>query len=149
MKHTLKSLFILLCITTACSKSGDQKDHEAHDMEYVESPNTALYDKVMELHDELMPKMEEIYNLKKEVQEEIAKTPEMVEEKKKDLEKTMVYLDSANNEMMDWMHKFNPLPDSADQEAAREYLENEMEKIRKVKDIMAEAIDKAKEEMKK
>ncbi len=134
---------------TACSKSSDQKDHEAHDMENEESPNTALYDKVMELHDELMPKMEEIYNLKKEVQDEIAKAPEMVAEKKQELEKTILYLDSANNEMMDWMHKFNPLPDSTDQEAAREYLENEMEKIRKVKDIMAEAIDKAKEEMKK
>ena len=118
-------------------------------MENEESPNTALYDKVMELHDELMPKMEEIYNLKKEMQDELAKTPEMVAEKKQELEKTIVYLDSANNQMMDWMHKFNPLPDSVDQEAAREYLETEMEKIRKVKDIMAEAIDKAKEEMKK
>ena len=149
MRHTIKSLFILLCITTACSKSSESADHEAHDMENEESPNTALYDKVMELHDELMPRMEEIYNMKKEIQDEIAKTPEMVAEKKQELEKTILYLDSANNEMMDWMHKFSPLPDSTDQEAAREYLETEMEKIRKVKDIMAEAVEKAKEEMKK
>jgi len=149
MKHSLKTLFILLFIASACSKSSEQKDHEAHDMENEDSPNSALYDKVMEIHDELMPKMEEIYNLKKEVQDELAKTPELVAEKKQELEKTILYLDSANNEMMDWMHKFNPLPDSTDQEAAREYLETEMEKIRKVKDIMAEAIDKAKEEMKK
>lgn len=149
MKASFKFLFLALSLTIGCGKSSENKDHEAHDMENEESPNTALYDKVMELHDELMPKMEEIYNLKKEVQDELAKTPEMVAEKKQELEKTISYLDSANNQMMDWMHKFNPLPDSTDQEAAREYLETEMEKIRKVKDIMAEAIDKAKEEMKK
>lgn len=139
----------MLLVTIGCSKSSESTDHDAHDMESEESPNTALYDQVMEIHDELMPKMEEIYTLKKELQEEIAKTPEIIAEKKQELEKTILYLDSANNAMMDWMHKFNPLPDSVDQEAAREYLETEMEKIRKVKDIMAEAIEKAEEEMKK
>ena len=148
MKHTLASLFILIGIIS-CTPASEKKEHQVHDLENEESPNTALYNKVMELHDELMPKMEEIYNLKKEIQDEIAKTPELVVEKKVELEKTISELDSANNVMMDWMHKFNPLPDSTDQEAAREYLETEMEKIRKVKDIMSEAVDKAKEEIRK
>jgi hypothetical protein len=51
--------------------------------------------------------------------------------------------------MMDWMHKYNPLPDSADQEKAREYLESEMEKVKKLKDLFNESIEKAKEIVKK
>jgi len=48
---------------------------------------------------------------------------------------------------MDWMHKFNPLPDTANQEKAREYLENEMEKIKKVRELINGSIEKAKTEV--
>jgi hypothetical protein len=54
--------------------------------------------------------------------------------------------------MMSWMHRiheFNPLADSVNQEKAREYLESEMEEIRKVKELMTESIEKAKAEAKK
>ncbi|HRG10334.1 MAG TPA: hypothetical protein PLJ08_17295, partial [Cyclobacteriaceae bacterium] len=93
-----------------------------------------------------MPQMDEIMKLKRSLQEQIANTPDMVVERKEQLEKIISNLDSASNSMMDWMHKFNPLPDSVDQELAREYLEGEMEKIRNVKTLMLESIDKAKQE---
>jgi hypothetical protein len=48
--------------------------------------------------------------------------------------------------MMVWMRKFNPLPDSLGEEKAREYLENEMEKIKKVREDVLAAIEKAKTE---
>ena len=51
--------------------------------------------------------------------------------------------------MMDWMHNFNPIADSVDQEKAREYLENEMLRIKKVKEITLEVIEKAKAEKEK
>jgi hypothetical protein len=73
----------------------------------------------------------------------------MVVEKKAQLEKMISNLDSASTAMMNWMHEFNPLPDSTDQEKAREYLESEMERIRKVKSLVTETIDKAKEETSK
>jgi regulator of replication initiation timing len=114
-----------------------------------ESPNQALYDQVMDVHDEVMPKMDEIMKLKRSLQDQIANSPDLVLERKEQLERVIANLDSANNAMMNWMHEFNPLPDSVDQEKAREYLESEMERIRKVKTTMLESIDKAKEEITK
>lgn len=135
-------LFISL---TSCNKSG--KHEHAEENAPSGNPNQALYDQVMDIHDEVMPKTDEIYKLKKELQDKIAKTPDMVANKKKEVDQIIHELDSANHSMMDWMHKFNPLPDSANQEKAREYLENEMEKIKKVRELINGSIQKAKDEV--
>jgi hypothetical protein len=145
----LKTLgFVALLLLTACTKGTDH-DQANHDVASDESPNQALYDQVMDVHDEVMPKMDEIMKLKRSLQDQIANSPDLVLERKEQLERVIANLDSANNAMMNWMHEFNPLPDSVDQEKAREYLESEMERIRKVKTTMLESIDKAKEEITK
>jgi TolA-binding protein len=144
----LKILFVIgLLAMSACSKTGEH-EHSEHDTASVESPNQALYDQVMDVHDEVMPRMDELMKLKRELQDKIANTPDMVVEKKAQMEKMISNLDSASTAMMNWMHEFNPLPDSVDQEKAREYLESEMERIRKVKSLVTETIDKTKEESK-
>lgn len=135
---------ILLFGLMACGKGGDHHAHE--DTSFEASPNQALYDQVMDVHDEVMPKVGEINRLQRELKEKIASSPDMVAERKAELEQVISNLDSASNAMMTWMHEFNPLPDSVDQEKAREYLETEMERIRKVKTLMLESIEKAKEE---
>ncbi len=142
---TFYSLILALALV-ACGKNADQHDHESNS---TDSPNQALYDQVMDIHDEVMPKMDDIMKLKRQLQEEIANTPDMVVERKAQLEQIISNLDSASYAMMDWMHKFNPLPDSVDQEKAREYLESEMEKVKKVKTQMLESIDKAKQQTNK
>lgn len=142
----LNILFVIgLLALSACSKTGEH-EHSDHDTATEESPNQALYDQVMDVHDEVMPRMDELMKLKRELQEKLASTPDMVIEKKAQMEKMISNLDSASTAMMNWMHEFNPLPDSIDQEKAREYLESEMERIRKVKSLVTETIDKAKEE---
>ena len=97
----------------------------------------------MKIHDEVMPKMNDIYKLKEELKKQIAETPGLVEEKKKEIEGTITELDSASESMMVWMRNFNPLPDSLGEEQAREYVENEMEKVKKVKEDIMEALEKA------
>jgi len=145
----LKILFVIgLLVMNACAKTGEQ-DHSEHDTPTEESPNQALYDQVMDVHNEVMPRMDDLMKLKRELQDKIANTPDMVAEKKAQMEKMISNLDSASTAMMNWMHEFNPLPDSTDQEKAREYLESEMERIRKVKSLVTETIDKAKEETSK
>jgi Mg2+ and Co2+ transporter CorA len=139
----MKHLFIfVLFIMAACGKPSEHK----HNQETAsgDNPNQALYDQVMDIHDEVMPHMDDLERLKRELKEEIANSPDMVAERKAELEQVISNLDSAGNAMMDWMHKFNPLPDSADQETSREYLETEMERIKKVRDLMNESIEKAK-----
>ncbi len=141
-----KSLFIVgLLVLAACGKGGEHQ-HSNSDSSTDDSPNQALYDQVMDVHDEVMPKMDDMMKLKRELQDKIANSPDMVVERKEQLEKVIANLDSASNAMMNWMHEFNPLPDSVDQEKAREYLESEMERIRKVKTLTLESIEKAKEE---
>ncbi len=129
MKNLKTLLFISLSILASCAKIGKQEDHHHNGGNSEENPNQALYDQVMDIHDEIMPRAEDI---------------ELAEGKKQELELVIAQLDSADQSMMDWMHLFKPLPDSADQEKARAYLESEMERIKKVKDLMNESIEKAK-----
>jgi len=137
----------------SCTKSADHSTmSQGSDQTQEEGPNQALYNQMMDVHDEVMPSMDEIMKLKRKLQEEIANSPDMVVERKQELENVISNLDSASNSMMSWMHRiheFDPLADSVDQEKAREYLETEMEEIKKVKELITESIEKAKTEINK
>jgi hypothetical protein len=136
-------IFLVSLVLLGCSKPTDKQENGTSDTDSTSS-NQALYDQVMLIHNEVMPKMDDIYILKKKLQDQIAATPDMVVEEKQALEKRIARLDSVGNLMMVWMRKFSPVPDTVDQEAAREYLESEMEKIRTVREAMLEAIESEK-----
>ena len=106
--------------------------------------NQTLYDEVMKVHDEVMPKMDNIYQLKQELKKQMADSSNLKVEKRKTIEAAILRLDSASESMMVWMRNFNPLPDSLGEEKARAYLEDQQEKINKVKKEMLEAIEEAK-----
>lgn len=139
----MKNLFILFALILLVS-CGKKDEHAGHDMTAAASDdaNQILYNQVMDIHDEVMPKMEDLYNLKKELQDKIANTPNLAAEEKQKLEQRIIVVDSVSKLMMDWMHSFDPRPDSANKEAARAYLEAEMEKIKKVKEAMLETLEK-------
>ena len=142
-----KSLLpVMLVMIWSCGQKSndDHHDHDGHDME--EGGNQALYDEVMKVHDEVMPKMNDIYKLKGQLKERIDNTPGLAEDKKKEIESIIVRLDSASEGMMVWMRKFNPLPDSLGEEQAKEYLEGEMEKIKKVREDVRKALEDAEAE---
>lgn len=139
-----KSLLpVMLVMIWSCGQKSndDHHDHDGHDPE--EGGNQALYDEVMKVHDEVMPKMNDIYKLKGQLKERIDNTPGLAEGKKKEIESIIVRLDSASEGMMVWMRKFNPLPDSLGEEQAKEYLEGEMEKIKKVREDVRKALEDA------
>jgi len=138
----MNARILLLAVSMAIINCGKPSDKQGTDTSDADSTNTTqvLYDQVMDIHDEVMPKMEDIYALKKKLQDQIAATPDMVEEQRQAIERRIARLDSVGNLMMDWMHYFSPLPDSVDQESARDYLESEMEKIRQVREAMLEVI---------
>jgi len=150
----MKSILTTIACVAALLLGGcGQKSHdqEGHDHDHAGAPvgsegNEALYEEVMKVHDEVMPKMDDIFRLKEDLKNKIANTPDLAEEKKKEIEARINELDSASSDMMVWMRKFNPLPDSLGEEKAREYLENEMEKIKKVREDVLAAIEKAKTE---
>lgn len=141
MKSTLKSLSMLLLsiVFVFCSKPKQEEGETAT----TEDPNQVLYNQVMDVHDEVMPKMEEMYSLKKQLKEKITNSADIPAEKLKEMESTVLFLDSASKAMMVWMREFKP--DSLQGEELREYLESEMERVKKVKEIMLESIEKGKQ----
>jgi hypothetical protein len=105
-----------------------------------QDPNQVLYNEVMDIHDEVMPRMDDIMRLKRELNERIDKE-ELSDTVKTALENKILLLDSAGKAMMDWMHNFKP--EDYTGEGQRTYLESEREHITKVKETMLNAIEKA------
>jgi HEPN domain-containing protein len=143
MKYSLSlSILSLVLLSTSC---GNKSKHNAHNHDHGDAAATgnttdALYDEVMKVHDEVMPKMEDIYKLQQELKKQIADSPTMVDEKRQEIETKIANLEEASKSMMVWMREFNPPADSLGEETMREYLESEMEKVKKVKEIVNEVL---------
>lgn len=105
-----------------------------------------MYDEVMRLHDEGMEKMDEIYALKRELTDRIEDAPGLVEEEREELENRIRQLDAASRAMMAWMREFRPENDTLDATGYRSYLESELQKVRKVRDDIFSAIERASKE---
>ena len=141
MKHLSLILIVLMFNAAACTRSSHQHPHP-HDG--ADSTNDALNEKVLEIHDEVMAKGDDLYRLKMKLRDSLANTKNLSAETKESIESIILGLDSASKAMNKWMHEFNPNKDSADQEKSREYFETEIEKITKIKALTDEAIERAK-----
>jgi hypothetical protein len=119
-------IFFSIALLTACEKS-----------------NQDLYDEVMQVHDEVMPKMEDLYKAKVELKARTLDSPDIPESEKKAINDRIAQLDSASEGMMVWMRQFNPLPDSLGEDKARAYLEGEKQKVQKVKEDILRALKDA------
>jgi hypothetical protein len=141
----MKILFQLLCATTLLLYNCTSKTSDADVGKPVESEgNQLLYDEVMKVHDEAMPKMNDIYNWKEKLKSKL-QADTLSQERKQELESAIHRLDSASDGMMVWMRQFDPPADSINKERAREYLENEMEKVKVVKEEILQSLQKAEE----
>src|SRR3954471_18541202 len=101
MKNNI-SKYLAIILVAACS-CGQKHDHEGHDQmasePVEENGNQGLYNEVMKIHDEVMPKMNDIYTLKQDLTRKISEAPALADEKKKEAEATIAKLDSASDEM--------------------------------------------------
>ncbi len=134
-------LFICLIASSSCEK----KSAESQAGDPIDSePNQLLEKEAWRIHDEVMPKMGSLYKLKGTLQEKINNTPDMPEDQKAELQEIVRELDGSYEGMMQWMRKFKPEQHSDSEEKTREYLESEIENIRKVKQDILAALEKAK-----
>lgn len=144
-KDAMKALFpssilIALVFLVSCAQRSGE-DHGEHATE--QGPNQALYDEVMSVHDEVMPKMNDLYKAKATLSKQLREDPGLSEEQKATINRKIARIDSASEEMMVWMRRFNPLPDSAGEDRAKAYLEGELTKVRKVKEDILQALESA------
>lgn len=134
----------ILAFWSCGNKSSEHEhghDHDGHDVEV--SGNQELYNKVMEIHDEVMPKMDDIRRYKSKLKDSVENTKTLTPEQRAQLNALYAKLDSAGDGMMVWMREFRPLPDSLGEEKAREYLENEMERVKRVRSSILAALEQA------
>jgi DNA repair protein RadC len=104
-----------------------------------------LYDQVMDIHDEVMPKMDELYQLKKGIQEKLVAIDSTQTEKRQQMETTIHLLDSANEAMMVWMREFNP-PSETEGEAYTQYMEAELGKVKQMREVVLSALEQGKKQ---
>lgn len=147
---TWKFACLIIVTAMACQqKSGETQEqdheHDATQPDVVEATgNQALYNQVMKIHDEVMPRMNDIHKVKQELKEKITNTPDMSQAERIKMDAMIARLDSAGKSMMDWMHEFKPLPDSLGEEKARAYLESEIERVKIVRENINTALEQAK-----
>jgi HEPN domain-containing protein len=142
MKYLLSlSIFSILFLSTNCGNKSELDGHDHGDAATTGNTTDALYNEVMKVHDEVMPKMDDIYKLQQELKKQIVDSPTLVEEKRQEIEAKIANLEEASKSMMVWMREFNPPADSLGEENMRVYLESEMEKVKKVKESVQEVLN--------
>jgi hypothetical protein len=136
MKHLLMSILALTII--ACNQDKAQVEN--------------LEKEVFAVHDEVMPKMSKLLELKEAISQDIAKSDSLLKFKPNpDLEKRKTEgltiseaLEDADRNMMDWMHTYNSDSLKTLQPAAAiDYLKAEKTKIVSVRDKMLDAMVRA------
>lgn len=141
MKFFLRtSALALFVIAAACDQKKDNHDSHNHT---GDSRNEPLYDEVMAVHDDVMPKMNDLHKAKTSLQTRLA-LPGTPQIERQEIKRKITRIDSASEGMMIWMRQFNPLPaDSVGEHSARAYLQRELAKIKQVRKDILEALKAA------
>jgi hypothetical protein len=138
-KHMRISLLVCLFSISVVVWSCKSKDSEREAVDDSgKTPAEIMDEKIMDIHDEVMPKMGELYRQKKRLTQ---KLDSATTEQKQKIELAIQELDSAMTGMNVWMRQYEP--DSADVEKAEEYFDGEMKKVSKVKDDILKSLDDA------
>lgn len=140
-------LFLAFLQFTACTSNTEssQTQEEKATVDNDLAAQEALFDEVMVIHDEIMPKMGEINKLRKELRKKLDEgtTPEQA----KSYEAAIANLEKAENGMWDWMHALRPLGplrDSLDHKGVIAHLNAEKQEITQVKEEMKNSIEEGK-----
>jgi hypothetical protein len=139
MRLTLSTLALSTLLLLSVCKPKEANETIASDP-VDSSPNKILEGEVMKIHDEVMPKINNIYVEKTRLSSKLDSVPA---EKKKEIEVVILELDSAMNGMYVWMREFKPESHAETEEDGRKYLESEMNKVKKVKSDIASSLEKA------
>jgi ABC-type transport system involved in cytochrome bd biosynthesis fused ATPase/permease subunit len=124
----LSSIFLFSCGETKPKGAGLQKEKEQ------------VYKEVMAVHDEMM--------MMKKIRGAQSKLKKMMESDSINLEKYQTAYDQlqvADDAMMDWMKQFKNPPQNTEAKEAIEYLNDQKVKVQKMKEVMVENMDKAKQ----
>ena len=136
----MKKLLAIILITAAIFAGCGEKKEDAQ---------KALLDKVIEVHDEVMPLMNDIMEYKKELNAKIDELANSAKEDKEakiaELKKAVEDLENSHEGMLDWMRQFNSNFEGKVEEEVMSYLNDQMSKIESVGKETNAALKKAEE----
>lgn len=101
--------------------------------------NDKLFTEVIDIHDEVMPKMDELVKLKKQ----LTHLAEKDHEKSALLRESIESLEKSDEAMMSWMREFNAEKARGTSEETTKYLQSELLKVTKMKTLFLESLEKA------
>lgn len=116
-----------------------------------EQAQQELWDEMMVVHDEVMPKMGEISSLRRQLKAKMEAMDSTETEMIASVDATMAQLDAADIGMMDWMGALTQLPElreNKNHEQIMAYLEEEKAKVDKVKTDMLNALEAGRSKLK-
>jgi hypothetical protein len=144
-------IFCLIISVCACTGS-NQNSSDTHQEEIHNHADGGHHShgdhrafEVMAIHDSIMPKMQDLFNLKKQLVARIAKADSangkgantLAKAEKQEAEAIKSRLEQADESMMDWMRNYNAdTLDLLDAEKAADYLAEQKRKIIDVRDRM-------------
>lgn len=163
MYYLIRNKYILFVLAIsllayACSEKQQNHEHEHHHTETTGNARVdSLKQQVMAVHDEIMPKMDEIMSLRISAQQEIKQQDSLTKvnpkledtHQKQQLDSLLTQLDDADEAMMHWMQEFDSQMKAKSDEEKITYLKSEQDKINAVKDQMLGSISKGKQLLKK
>ncbi|GAB4131043.1 MAG: hypothetical protein OHK0045_17700 [Raineya sp.] len=127
-----------------------QTSHEHHQKGTLSKENQALYEEVMKIHDEVMPKQSIIAKyrdtLDLELKEEKIQKDTLVLNKYRQIREQLNYAYQAMNI---WMQEFEVEYEGKSEEEIKKYLEKEKDKISKIADKMLSSLEAATNRAKK
>ncbi|PZX50465.1 hypothetical protein LV84_04028 [Algoriphagus ratkowskyi] len=110
------------------------------------SENVKLREEVIEVHDEVMPKMGQLKLLERKSLEKVEEleSKDSIDSTELAKYKAIAYdLNQSHEAMFDWMHQYETEDGEKSNEELKQYLEDQMELISKVNVDMKEALEKA------
>lgn len=144
-------LFLLIIGMSACTSKPQETSEAAqeevhnHDADHHHDHGDPRVAEVMAIHDSIMPRMQDLLNLKKELVAQIGKADStlnkgnnaLAKAEKKEGEAIKQRLEQADEAMMEWMHQYNAdTLDQLDTEKAALYVADQKRKIVNVRDLM-------------
>lgn len=140
-----KCLVVVLIVVTMASCGRGENGDATNVTITKEEQRNELYQQVIVIHDEVMPKMEDIINLQDKIRIQLDSLIEIdsTSERIIILQEMNLKLESADKSMMNWMREFDVdmNSDEVNQDEAIEYLENEMRRIEEVKEVVNTSIE--------
>jgi len=140
----IKKICCLVVLPFLYACGGGTNPSELTEEEQEAQKKVEMYEAVIEVHNEVMPKLEDLYQYRQLADQRL----DSIGQDSKEAEAIIILvgdLESAEEGMMQWMRQFRKPDDSIAFEETIRYYELEMERVTLVQDSILNGINRAKQ----